>query len=73
MTEGRNQHGARAYGYKDVDGDAMAVFPAYLPDGRKGVNLRTAPAGCTVLAEDVEDFIAAVRAMLAEANGGVNP
>jgi hypothetical protein len=69
MRQGRNQDGAPAWSYTDVDGDLMAVFPAHLPDGRKGVNLRTAVRGCTVTADDVEDFIASVRAAVANAQG----
>lgn len=67
MREAHNQDGTPAWAYTDVDGDVMAVFPAYLPDGGRGVNLRTPVYGCTVAAEDVEEFIATMRAALAKA------
>lgn len=56
----------RHYHHTDVDGDRMGVYPAVLPDGRRGVNFRTDPAGCTVLAEDLPALIEALNTLSVE-------
>lgn len=56
----------RRYHHVDVDGDRLGIFPAVLPDGRRGVNIRTDSAGSTVLKEDIPALIEALNALSEE-------
>lgn len=56
----------RRYHHVDVDGDRLAIFPAVLPDGRRGVNFRTDLRGSTVLKEDLPALIEALNTLSEE-------
>jgi hypothetical protein len=53
--------------YTDVDGDKAAMFTAKIPGVGAGIYLRASADGCSIAAEDVEDFITAIRATVAAA------
>lgn len=54
------------YHHTDVDGDRLAVFDAVLPDGTRGINIRTDPNGSTLTESDIPAFLQAIERLTRE-------